>query len=255
MSDPSVTEATQRFYDAVARRNPEVPFLNYGFADPDVASKDATAPTDLVTVCRRLYEAVLMPFPGAANDVFEVGCGRGGGAAFLLDRRPTLRYLGLDLSTEHLRVCRQRFASNPNAGFAQANASQLPVPEGRFDVAFSVEAAHHFDDRPRFYGEVARALRPGGWLLLTGLWRPGQDATEPFGDAGFSVVERVDITPNVVASLASTSDLRQQMIASLGLPDRFTPLLMSWAGVRGHGAYESLAARALLYLRFRLQRR
>ena len=253
MSDPSAAEATQRFYDTVARRNPEVAFLNYGFADPDAASRETSEPTDLAVVCRRLYEAVLMPFP-AARDVFEVGCGRGGGAAFLLDRHPALNYLGLDLSKEHLRVCEERFATHASARFAMATASQLPVPDARFDVAFSVEAAHHFDDRPRFYREVARALRPGGWFLLTGLWRPGQDATEPFDASGFTLVERVDITPNVVASLASTSALRKQMIESLGLPDRFTPLLMSWAGVRGHGAYESLAARSLLYLRFRLQR-
>jgi len=252
MSDLSVAEATQRFYDAVARRNPEVPFLNYGFADPE-EPLGAAAPSDLAGVCRRLYEAVLTPFPDA-TDAFEVGCGRGGGAAFLLDRQPDLSYLGLDLSKEHVRVCQHRFESHQAARFAVANASQLPVRDGRFDVAFSVEAAHHFDDRYRFYREVARALRPGGWLFLTGLWRPGQDATEPFDASGFTLVERVDITPNVVASLTATSALRQQMIESLGLPERFTPVLMSWAGVRGHGAYESLTSRALLYLRFRLQR-
>lgn len=194
-----------------------------------------------------------MPFPEASR-VLEVGCGRGGGAAFLLDRHPSLRYVGLDLSREHTRVCRRRFAANPAVLVAMADATRLPVRDAAFDAAFSVEAAHHFPDLERFYREAARALRPGGWLLLTGLWRPGQDSNGPFEANGFRVAERHDITPNVVASLAATSALRHQMIDSLDLPERFKPLLMSWAGVKGFGAYESLAARSLLYLRFRLQR-
>jgi SAM-dependent methyltransferase len=252
MSDPTLVESTQRFYDTVARQNPNQAFLNYGFADLDVPSGEG--PTDLASVCRRLYQEVLLPFPDAER-VLEVGCGRGGGAAFLLDQRPSLHYLGLDLSGEHIAVCRRRFASRgAAASFAVANASELPVREARFDVAFSVEAVHHFDDPLGFYRHVARALRPGGWFLLTGLWRPGVDAEALFGPVGFRVVEHRDITANVVASLTRTSDLRQALIASLDLPERFQPLLMSWAGVRGYGAYDSLASGALQYLRFRLQR-
>jgi SAM-dependent methyltransferase len=251
MSDPSVAEATKRFYDTVARRNPEVPFLNYGFMETDAPAEPASL--DLGRVCRRLYEEVLMPFPESSR-VLEVGCGRGGGAAFLLEGRPGLAYVGLDLSGEHARVCRRRFTSNRAAQFAVADATQLPVADGRFDAAFSVEAAHHFADIHRFYREVARALRPGGWLMLTGLWRPSQSSNAPFEAAGFRVVERHDITANVVASLDRTSPLRLQMIEALDLPDRFKPLLLSWAGVRGYAAYDSLASRSQLYLRFRLQR-
>jgi ubiquinone/menaquinone biosynthesis C-methylase UbiE len=252
MADGSLIESTQRFYDTVARQNPNQAFLNYGYADT-AEPPGETAP-DLVTVCRRLYQEVLTPFPEAER-ALEVGCGRGGGAAFLLEHQPALKYLGLDLSREHVAVCRRRFESlGRNASFAQANASQLPVQSDRFDVAFSVEAVHHFDDIERFYRDVARALRPGGWFLLTGLWRPGEGSDASFEAAGFAVKERCDITPNVIASLTRTSDLRQQLIESLDLPERFRPLLFSWAGVRGHGAYESLASGALRYLRFRLQR-
>jgi SAM-dependent methyltransferase len=251
MTDPTVAEATRRFYDTVARRNPDVPFLNYGFMD--TAAQDAPSSLDLGQVCRRLYEEVLMPFPEAER-VLEVGCGRGGGAAFLLERKPALEYVGLDLSREHARVCGRRFESNRAARFGIADATALPVRDGRFDAVFSVEAAHHFSDIDRFYREVARVLRPGGWLMLTGLWRPSQSSNAPFEAAGFKVVERHDITANVVAALDRTSALRLQMIEALELPERFRPLLLSWAGVRGYSAYETLASRSQLYLRFRLQR-
>jgi hypothetical protein len=72
---------------------------------------------------------------------------------------------------------------------------------------------------------------------------------------GLAIVDRADITPNVVGSLARSSGLRRQIVESLQLPERFTPLLMSWAGVRGHTAYEGLASGALVYLRLILERR
>jgi SAM-dependent methyltransferase len=256
MTDVSLAESTRRFYDAVARRNPELPFLNYGYATPGDPAPFDPGISPLAIVCRRLYEQVLMPFPSGLNDVVEIGCGRGGGAYFLLEQQPQLRYLGLDLSPEHIRVCRARFTGRTSAHFSIANATRLPVPAQQFDAAFSVEAAHHFGDLDGFYRQVARALRPGGWFFLTGIWRPNQPATEPEpGPAqGFEVIEREDISPNVVVSLARTTELRKQLIASLQLPERFQPLLLSWAGVVGYGVYQSLVSGSLRYLRFRLRR-
>jgi SAM-dependent methyltransferase len=256
MSDPMLAESTRKFYDAVARRNPELPVLNYGYASPDAPATFPDGVSPLAVVCGALYERVLTPFPSGLARAVEIGCGRGGGAWFLLGQQPHLRYLGLDLSPEHLNVCRQRFAGRPEARFARANAVRLPLPTAAFDAAFSVEAAHHFGDFAGFYRQVARALRPGGWFLLTGIWRPNQPDTEPEpGPAhGFEVVEREDISANVIASLDRTSELREQLVLSFEMPERFRPLLMSWAGVKGHGVFQSLVSGSLRYLRFRLRR-
>src|SRR5690606_20117090 len=100
----SITAATQRFYDAVGRRNPELAFLNYGFADPSSSGGDMT-PDEVADASRRLYDAVLTGFEGGGR-LLEVGCGRGGGAAFVLESRHVDEYVGLDLSNEHARMCR-----------------------------------------------------------------------------------------------------------------------------------------------------
>ena len=128
------------------------------------------------------------------------------------------------------------------------------MPDGRFDVAFSVEAVQHFEQPDRFYREVARLLRPGGWFLLTTLWRPGQEPLGAFETSGLLVKERRDITANVVASLDRTSALRQEFVDALNLPERFKPIVSSWAGVRGTESYEGLSSGALIYVRYRLQR-
>lgn len=227
-------------------------YLNFGFAEPGAPPGNGDE-AELGDLCRALYEAVLAPFPDAVR-ALEIGCGRGGGAAFLVEERPRLAYLGLDLSREHVKVCRRRFPGSDRAQFAVADAARLPVAEARFDVAFSIEACHHFESFDSFCREVARALRPGGWLLLAGIWVAGEDPRPSMEAAGFEVTERADITGNVVASLARTSVLRERLVDSLGLPARFRPFLTSWAGVRGSGSYEELASGERVYLRFRLRR-
>jgi SAM-dependent methyltransferase len=253
VADESVTGATQRFYDAIARRNPALAFMNYGYVDPGAPAGEMAA-DDLVAASRRLYEAVL-PGSAALGRVLEVGCGRGAGAAFVLGSRQVERYLGLDLSSENIRMCRSRPRLHASAEFVVADARRLPVGDAAFDTVFSVEAAQHFEDRLRFYREVARALSPHGRFYFASIWRPAEvESPETMAACGLSIVDRADITANVVGSLARSGELRRQIVESLQLPERYTPLLMSWAGVRGHTAYEGLASGQLAYLRFILER-
>ena len=250
MHDDSVTAATQRFYDTMARRHPTLAFMNYGFADPASGQDGEMLPADLAAASRALYDAVLGGFSGA-DRVLEVGCGRGGGAAFVLESRAVGSYLGLDISSENIRRCRERLDAGGRARFAVADARSLPVQAGQFDAVFSVEAAQHFENREQFYREVARVLRPDGRFYLASIWRPDEvESSETFAALGLRVVDHVDITANVVASLARSSTLRRQIVESLQLPEKFTPLLLSWAGVRGCTAFDALASRALVYQRF-----
>jgi SAM-dependent methyltransferase len=41
-------------------------------------------------------------------------------------------------------------------------AEELPLVNSNLDLVFSVDVIHHVPDRAAYYGEVARALRPGG---------------------------------------------------------------------------------------------
>jgi SAM-dependent methyltransferase len=254
MQDESITAATQRFYDTMARRNPALAFMNYGFADPASGLDGEMDPAGLAAASRALYDAVLGRLSGAER-LLEVGCGRGGGAAFVLESRTVGQYLGLDISTENVRRCRERLGATRRAHFAVADARRLPVPAEWCDAAFSVEAAQHFESREQFYRDVARALRPAGRFFLASIWRPAEvESADTFAALGLRVVDAVDITANVVASLERSCTLRRQIVESLQLPDTFTPLLMSWAGVRGCTAFDALASRALVYLRFELAR-
>jgi len=253
MEGDSITAATQRVYDAIARRNPSLAFLNYGYDEPSAPPEEMDE-AEVFAASQRLYDAVLHGLPHDAT-VLEVGCGRGAGAAFVLATRPIRTYVGLDLSPEHVRLCRSRLGSDPKAHFAIADARRLPVRSASFDAAYSIEAAQHFEDRPQFYGEVARVLRPAGRLFLGSIWRTGElEAPDTITGGRLRLVSHEDITPQVVRSLARSSVVRRRIVESLALPDHLTPVLMSFVGAPGGENYEAFVSGRLLYHRLVLER-
>jgi ubiquinone/menaquinone biosynthesis C-methylase UbiE len=95
---------------------------------------------------------------GAGKDLLEVGCGTG----LILDRtqRFARRAMGIDLSGGMLAKAASRGLS-----VAQASATELPVATGSVDVAYSFKVLAHIPDIAGAMREMARVVRPGGWVL------------------------------------------------------------------------------------------
>jgi ubiquinone/menaquinone biosynthesis C-methylase UbiE len=74
--------------------------------------------------------------------------------------------LGLDASTGMITVARERY---PDLEFRVGTFAALGVPDGAWAGAVAAYSIIHVepDDRPAAYAELARAVTPGGWLLLT----------------------------------------------------------------------------------------
>jgi ubiquinone/menaquinone biosynthesis C-methylase UbiE len=64
-----------------------------------------------------------------------------------------------------LAVAREKLG--PRAGLAAADATRLPFPAARFDLALSSSALHHWSDPLGALREMARVLRPGGRVAIT----------------------------------------------------------------------------------------
>ncbi len=96
--------------------------------------------------------------PGPGFCVFEVGCGTGNYAAALVDRLGCSAW-GLDPSTGMLALAGRQASA---VSWLQSRAEALPFGRAQFDLVFSVDVIHHVADRPGFFRQAARVLRPGG---------------------------------------------------------------------------------------------
>lgn len=94
----------------------------------------------------------------------DVGCGTGRHAAHLV----TLGYevIGVDQSPAMLDVARAKL---PATRFELATFDALPVDDASFDVVTCSLALTHTSSLDQPIQEMARVLKPGGWLLLSDL--------------------------------------------------------------------------------------
>jgi SAM-dependent methyltransferase len=78
-----------------------------------------------------------------------------------LHERLNCRCTGVDPSPQMLAAARRR---TDRVDFFQGRAETLDFPDASFDLVFSVDVIHHVADRPAFFRQALRVLRPGGRL-------------------------------------------------------------------------------------------
>lgn len=101
--------------------------------------------------------------------ILEPGCGAGR----LTERLARIvgfrgRVVAFDLSNAMIRRAARR---NPprHVHLLRASVHRLPVRSGTFDVAICFHAFPHFENPSRALAEIARALKPGGFLWIVHL--------------------------------------------------------------------------------------
>jgi SAM-dependent methyltransferase len=106
----------------------------------------------------------------ATDTVLDVGCGNGESACDAAGAAKEV--LGVDLSAAMVRRARARAAAAglANVTFEQADAQVYPFRPASFDAVISRAGAMFFGDRPAAFANLARALRPGGRMVLLA-WR------------------------------------------------------------------------------------
>jgi SAM-dependent methyltransferase len=102
--------------------------------------------------------------------LLDLGCGACGPLTFVL-RAVGCRGTGLERSAPAVALGRDRAAALEVAGRATIEEADLdhplPVGNGAFDAAMSLDVVLHLRDRAALFREVARSLVPGGRFLFT----------------------------------------------------------------------------------------
>lgn len=96
--------------------------------------------------------------------VADLGCGTG---AVALSLAPFVkRVIAVDESTAMLSAARKRLHGIGNVDIRSGRLEALPLDDGEVDVALLFLVLHYVTDPARVISESARALRPGGRLLV-----------------------------------------------------------------------------------------
>jgi SAM-dependent methyltransferase len=108
---------------------------------------------------------------GASARVLDIGCGTGQSTRDAARRALSGAAFGVDRSAQMIALARELAHCDGigNATFERADAQVYPFDAQAYDVAISRAGARFFGDPLAAFGNIARAVRPGGRLaLLTG---------------------------------------------------------------------------------------
>ncbi|MDX6373428.1 MAG: hypothetical protein QOD98_2416 [Nocardioidaceae bacterium] len=97
-----------------------------------------------------------------AGELLELGSGSGAMAAGTARAFPDLTLMVTDVDPAMVGAARQRLRGHPQVTVAEADVTDLPFDDGRFDVVASYLMLHHVIEWRRALAEAFRVLKPGG---------------------------------------------------------------------------------------------
>jgi erythromycin 3''-O-methyltransferase len=134
-------------------------WLNLGLWEGDGTADEAPV------AVRRLVETLAAELPRGGT-ILDVGNGLGAQDPVIARVTRAASLIAVNITESQLRAGRDRLRE-AGAGAVAADATRLPIADGRVDGLISVEAAFHFPSRSMFFAEALRVLRPGGVLSMS----------------------------------------------------------------------------------------
>lgn len=227
-------------------------YMNYGYADLD-ASENLIVLDNADEGNRlsyQLYNHLAAEIELENKQILEVGSGRGGGASMIHKYHKPEKLLGLDFSGVFVKLC-NRNLSTSGLAFIKGDAENMPFSAENFDVVINVESSHCYYSMNSFLNEVIRVLRSGGHFLFADFRKPHEieKLERLILASGLEVLEKRDITPNVIKALDEDHDRRMNII-SQNVPKPFIKQFREFAGVKNSIVYKQFEKGELLYLSY-----
>lgn len=107
------------------------------------------------------FAAALLHVKPEPERVLDVGTGTGEAALFCAREFPRASVRGIDISEAMIACAKDKVGLDPDGrvAFKVADAAAIPWPDASFDLVTALNV-------PLFFGEIARVLRPGGFVLV-----------------------------------------------------------------------------------------
>jgi SAM-dependent methyltransferase len=101
--------------------------------------------------------------------LLDIGCGVGGPARYFAQRFGC-QVSGIDITVPFVEAANRLTALlglDDRVFIERGDGVRLPYDDDSFDGAYAQHATMNVADRPRFFGEAWRVLKPGGFFALT----------------------------------------------------------------------------------------
>lgn len=233
----------------------EVTFMNYGYTSMNGEAEISLQEKDEINrICINLYHTVANQIELTGKDVLEVGSGRGGGAAYIKEYLKPGTYTGVDISRNVIEFC-NKVHRIPGLSFRQGIAEKLDFEDNSFDAVVNVESARCYADVNAFFREVNRVLNPDGHFLFADMIKRDENGKveDELTNAGFQILNKTNITKNVVQALDMDHERRNTLIQSL-VPNFLKGGFLEFAGAKGTQRYNSFASGEMQYWVFLLNK-
>lgn len=153
-------QAVNRFFSSIANRY-------------DLANRVMSGGMDILWR-RRLARMVASEGP---HDILDLATGSGDVAFTLARRVPTAKTIqGMDFCVPMLDEARSKLQKtgihHVAISFEQADCHQLPLPDASVDAITIAFGLRNLEDRAQGLREMARVLRPGGYLFVLEFTQP-----------------------------------------------------------------------------------
>lgn len=157
--------------------------------------------------------AAVEPFVPRAGDILDLGCGFGVLGAWLALTSPSRQVTGLDVDAGKIARGQAWYGHLPNLALTHADLDETELPASDAIVIYDV--LHHLPDADATLAAAARALRPGGVLVVK-----ENDVTPAWKHAVSLGVERVAVGSGLTRSAPvrfRSRDAWVRAIESVGL--------------------------------------
>jgi SAM-dependent methyltransferase len=105
----------------------------------------------------------------ASHQLLDIGCGIGGPARYFASRFGC-HVTGIDITPVFVEAANKLTALvnlEDQVTIIQGDGADLPCADGTFDGAYTQHVTMNVADRPRFFAEAFRVLKPGAFFALT----------------------------------------------------------------------------------------
>jgi SAM-dependent methyltransferase len=168
----------------------------------------------------------------AGQHIVDIGCGLGGPARYMA-KRFQCKVNGIDITEPYVEAANKLTALLHMEGqvtIERGDGHHLPYADTFFDGAYSQHVTMNVADRPRFFSEVFRVLKPGVFFALT------EQGLGPNGNAHYPSPWSVDGSG---AYLVTPSDTRAFLEAA-----GFEDIIVEDTGAKYVAGYKAVIERA-----------